>query len=207
MISKNVSSLALVLVTSISALFFQTNAKASTLTFTEEFETFNKGDLLSGSGIFKDFILSAGNDPIKVSDKNLGLDWIGNMIQTYPFSSFSPFRADFNILKVKEVSVLLGDFRADSDNIFLRAFNSYGNFIDESLLTIDSSVLGGEQLTVTSANDNINYVEFGSIGSYQNSVYADRFSYKVVTTVPEKSPIFGLLSLGIFVSSTLLKRK
>ncbi|NER31923.1 MAG: hypothetical protein F6J89_31040 [Symploca sp. SIO1C4] len=210
MISKNLSSLALVLVASISGFFFQINAKASTLTVTEEFDFFAKGDLVSGAGIFKDFILSAGNDPIKVSDKTLEPDWMGNILQTYPFSSVYPFRADFSILNVKEVSVLLGDFRADSDNLFLRAFDDFGNVLDESLLTIDDSVLGGGQLTVTTTNDNIAYVEFGSTGSYQNSVYADRLSYKVVATVPETNSVFGLLVLvvlGTIVSSRSLKRK
>lgn len=179
---------------------------ASAMTFTETFESFTPGTVVSGPGVFANFQLSAGSDPIIVTPFAPGPNFSGNSIQSGPFVSASPFRADFSILGVRGVSVTLGDYNGDPDNLFVRAFNSLGTLLDEVAFALPSTTFGGPTLSVSSASEDIAYVLFGSTGTFSNSVFADNFSYTVAdsTSIPTPALLPGLIGMGV---AALRKRK
>jgi hypothetical protein len=77
---------------------------------------------------------------------------------------------------VSYVSVTMGDWGADSDNLYLRAYNSSNNLIDSDAATIPSSLYGGVDLEVSAAG--IAYVEFYGVGLNNNSVYFDNLCFE-----------------------------
>jgi hypothetical protein len=162
------------------------------------FEEFANGTIVSGPGVFSDLVLSAGNDSIKAVAQNPGPDFTGRMsAQASVFTHPSPFRADFLISGVGSVSVVMGDYNADVDNIFLRAFDINNVLLDEATGIVTAATYGGPTLAVNGAN--IAYVLFGSTGTYLNSVYFDNLTYDVATSVPEPASLllFGLGLLGL----------
>jgi hypothetical protein len=179
---------------------------ASAITFTETFDSFNSGTTVSGPGVFADFELSAGSDSIIVTPFAPGPNFSGNSIQSDPFISASPFRADFSIFGVRGVSVTLGDYNQDPDNLFVRAFNSLGTLLDEGTFALPGTTYGGPTLSVSSASEDIAYVLFGSTGTFSNSVFADNFSYTVAdsTSIPTPAILPGLIGMGV---AALRKRK
>ena len=179
---------------------------ASAMTFTEDFDSFTPVTVVSGSGVFDDFELSAGSDLIRVTPFAPGPNFSGNSIAKDNFSSANPFRADFSILGVRGVSVTLGDYNQDPDNLFVRAFNSLGTLLDEVTFALPDTTYGGPTLSVSSASEDIAYVLFGSTGTFSNSVFADNFSYTVAdsTSIPTPALLPGLIGMGV---AALRKRK
>ncbi len=97
------------------------------------------------------------------------------------------------------VSVDLGDFNADSDDIFLRAYDAANVFLGEDTLTLAAAFSGMETLSVSFAN--ISRVEFGGVGVDGSSVFADNFTfYELAAAVPEPTTwafmIFGFGAIG-----------
>jgi len=163
------------------------------------FEEFTNGTIVSGPGVFADLNLSAGNDSIIVSSSVPGPELSGlKTASANPFTHSSPFRADFLISGVNSVSVAMGDYNADVDNLFVQAFNSSNVLLSSVGYVLSGGTYGGPTLTVTGTD--IAYVLFGSTGIYANSVYFDNFTYDVATSVPEPATLlllgFGLLGLA-----------
>lgn len=98
------------------------------------------------------------------------------------------------------VSVDLGDFNADSDDIFLRAYDAANVFLGEDTLTLAAAFSGMETLSVSFAN--ISRVEFGGVGiNGHSSVFADNFTFnEMAAAVPEPATwafmIFGFGAIG-----------
>jgi hypothetical protein len=91
-------------------------------------------------------------------------------------NAFVPFRADI-AGGTSFVSIDLGDYNSDADNLYLRAYDASNNLIASATDFIDASFVGMKTLSVSAAN--IAYVRFGGTGFLeQSNVYADNFTYE-----------------------------
>lgn len=104
------------------------------------------------------------------------------------------YRADFTV-PVSMVKVTIGDFDADPDNIFLRAFDALNNQIAEALGFLPDTLFGGIDLMVSVSG--IAYVEWGSqlTDTAPNSVFTDNFEFNAEVVAEPSSLV--LLSLGL----------
>ncbi|MDT7044024.1 PEP-CTERM sorting domain-containing protein [Candidatus Nitronereus thalassa] len=86
---------------------------------------------------------------------------------------------------VNFVSIALGDFGADSDNLYLRAYNSANGLIGTDFDFLPSGENGGRILSLSVAG--IDRIEFGSTGAFENSVLADNLTFEW-GTLPNTNP-------------------
>ncbi len=115
--------------------------------------------------------------------------------RTDPFFGAGSFRADFDS-SVDMVSVVLGDFNADYEDLFLSAYDAGDTFLNGYTDQLQANVFGGYTLTV--ASPGIKYVLFGSTGDYNNSVYFDVFTFDAGSTVPAPAAlVLGSLGAGL----------
>ncbi len=167
---------------------------------TIDFEGIPSDTIVSAPGYFPDvqFSITDGTNVV-VSMYVPGPDLSGSKTADGDPFTHSPFRADFST-SVFFVSVALGDFDADDDNLFLTAYDSGNNVLSTTGAFLDRSVSGGPTLSVGSLTP-IAYVEFGSTGIYPNSVFFDNFTFNGTPGTPDVlSP--GLILpflLGAFV--------
>jgi hypothetical protein len=98
---------------------------------------------------------------------------------------------------VNQVSVDLGDWDADADNLLLQAFNSSNVLIASASAINPADVNGGLTLSVSAPG--IAYVLFNETSNpgFQGSIFFDNFTYNAV---PEPATLLlfgaGLLGLG-----------
>ena len=159
-----------------------------------DFDSNSPGDIVSGPGVYSDLIFSNEGRDITVHSVYPGAEFSSPncALGTYVNNYFAPYRADFRIREVNYVSVVLGDFDADDDKLYLRAYNRDGFLLDMTTYFLDSTVYGGPTLSVSASN--IAYVIFGGVGGNVNSVFFDDFTYEVV---PEPGSLFALAG-GLF---------
>lgn len=113
------------------------------------------------------------------------------------FSGPDPFRAVVGG-GTNFVSIDLGDFGSDRDNIFLSVFDAADNLLGT---TSQWCCEISEMVTLSLAFEGISYALFGSIGEFNNSVYADNFIYNAsVSEVPLPAAVWLFVSglMGFF---------
>ncbi len=103
------------------------------------------------------------------------------------------------------VSVELGDFGADTDDLFLAAYDSFNNLLGADIFpgsTSDTLV----NLSVSFAN--ISYVLFGSTNpQFLNSVFADNLTFTADSTPAIPLPAGGLLLLSGMAGLAFVRRR
>lgn len=176
---------------------------------------------------FENLSLSSMNDSLTVSEGGLvveitresGTPFDMDDTGTVAFGSrsLSPFNGQngaaaddwfvFNLSQpVTAISLALGDFGGDGDNLFLQAFterNLQGQVrYDEGALIFGGDQFGYQTLEVqadTVATSFQSFRTIGGEGSWPNSVYYDNFAFQT-TAVPEPSACHliaaGLVSVG-----------
>ena len=105
------------------------------------------------------------------------------------------------------VSVDLGDYDQDADTIFLQVFDSANNSLGFSSQLLDASFTGMVTLNWSAAN--IAYAVFGSTAPSTggSSVYADNFTTRGASTVPDASSTLGLLAAGLSTLGLAARRR
>ena len=101
------------------------------------------------------------------------------------------------------VSVDLGDFNADADAIFLRAYDAGNNLLGSDTFNIAAAFTGLVTLSVSVAG--IDHVEFGGVGVAGSTVYADNFTY-TSGGVPEPGA-WALMLLGFGGLGAMLRSR
>ena len=115
----------------------------------------------------------------------------GQSISTDPFTTTTPIIGTFNVAGVNSVSIDIGDFNGDPDNIFLNGYDS-----DNNLIAMDSAFNPGSLVGLTTLSimaSNIAWIEFGGGSqSFPFSVFADNLTFDVA-----EIPLPGALILLI----------
>ncbi len=172
---------------------------------TLDFEEFFSGTNLSGVDLGGVSFDVDGAIVQTLPDDPSGLSVI--TISALPFSQPNPFVATFSLIDVTEVSVDIGDFGADADDLFLRAFDASDTLLDSAFDSLAENEQGMKTLSV-SALSAIAYVEFGSIGiDNNNNVYADNFTFNRTTAVIPEPATWIMMILGFGLVGVRLQRK
>jgi hypothetical protein len=182
------------------------------LAVTIDFESFTPGAVVSGPGVFADLVFSYdGTGYLGVRGENPGPLFGGSKcVIGEPYMDSTRYRADFLIGGVEAVSVVMGDYGMDQDNLFLSAYNSSNALVDADAFVLPAGVGGGATLSVVGSN--IAYVLYGSTNTsgYENamSVYFDNFSYRSCDpNIPEPmSVMLGIMGLGSIVGFRRLRK-
>jgi len=103
------------------------------------------------------------------------------------------------------VSVDLGDFNADQDDLFLRVYDAADVLLGEALLTIPADFTGMKTLSV-SANG-IAYAVMGGVGVNGSSVFIDNFTWRAGGGVPEPAAWAMMLAGFGLVGSAMRRRE
>jgi hypothetical protein len=107
-------------------------------------------------------------------------------------------------LSTDYVSVTLGDLGEDQDDLFLKAYDSSNLLIGSAYFDNPLGSFAGTTLSVSSPIANIAWVEFYGVGSRNNSIYWDNFTFNM-TPVPVPATLI-LLGTGLIGLAGIRKK-
>lgn len=140
---------------------------------------------------------NSGGDSFVLHSASLYPDFSGNAVINSPYSTIGNSTIAIFDTATDYVSVTMGDYNADADDLYLKAYSSNNSLVDSDFYQNPSTSYAGYTLIVSSAMVNIAYVEFYGIGVSNNSVYWDNFSFNETgAPVPEPTTIL-LLGIGL----------
>jgi len=113
------------------------------------------------------------------------------------WEDFSVLRADLGCT-TNSVSIDLGDFNGDDDNMYVEAYTSGNVLVDSDTSFIPFTFTGMNTLTVTGSN--IAYILTGSSGSFPtpNTVFVDNIAFTCDATVAGE--LLPLNTTALFIS-------
>lgn len=177
---------------------------ASAAVVTIDFESFSYDTVIGGVDL-GGVVLTRGPSTLFIS----GVPGAGiRGFRADPFSG-GEYRADFSE-DTTLVSVDLGDFGADAETLFLRAFDFMGNLIDSASAELARNEEAMKTLEVTGGA--IAYVLFGATGEFESSVYGDNLTFNRRDGVPPDPsavplPAGGALLLAGVAGLAALRRR
>lgn len=184
------------ILTAFALMAFTMAANAATINF----DSTATGDYTSL--VFADLTITytGGSGGFSVVSASPGAPISGNALNNSMRFGYdaSPFRVTFNDnTNVTAFSIGVGDYNADVDNDFLRAYDAFGNLLASDDYQNPAAKYGGDFMSVASSTA-IKYVEFWDAEPFPGAVYWDELSYTTSDTqpVPEPSTI-ALLGLGL----------
>ena len=140
---------------------------------------------------------NSGGAGFNIQAVTLDPDFSGNAVYNSPFNTTGNNTCATLLNATDFVSVTMGDYNADSDELYLFAYNTSDILLDSDHFSNPASSYAGTTLMVSSLFDDIAYVKFYGVGVDNNSVYWDNFSFNIpAEPVPEPATIF-LLSTGL----------
>ena len=206
---RSVSRMKLALAAGSLVALFGMASTASALTI--DFEGFGVGVDIDGINLGGVEISIPGSAIVVTASAVPGGPLTGNRdIIGDPSSQPNPYVGQFlgaMAGNVNFVSIALGDFGADVDNIFLRAYNSLNVLIGTATDSLPSSLIGGKTLSLNVAG--IDHIEFGSTGDFPNSVYADNLTFEW-EALPNANPVpepTSMLLLGSGLAGIIVWRR
>ena len=183
---RSISRIKLAIAAGSLVAMFGMASTASALTI--DFETFGTGVNIEGVNLGGVALSIAGPASIRTSGTPGGPLTGSRAIVGNPGTHANPFVGQFlGALagNVNFVSIALGDYGADADNLFLRAYNSVNALIGTDTAFLPGGVPGGRILSLSISG--IDHIEFGSTGTFANSVLADNLTFEW-GTLPNASP-------------------
>ena len=140
---------------------------------------------------------NSGGDSFDVNPQSLQPDFSGNAVLNNPYSSEGNRTIATFVTLTNFVSVTMGDYDADEDNLYLNAYDTLNNLITSDFFLNPFESSAGKTLSVSSLSWNIARVEFYGVGTNNNSVYWDNFTFNEGSVqVPEPASIL-LMVLGL----------
>ncbi|MEZ5501841.1 MAG: PEP-CTERM sorting domain-containing protein [Halioglobus sp.] len=138
---------------------------------------------------------NTGGDVFNVVECTLSADFsCGKALLNGPsFSEFGRSTVVAFTSVASFVSVVMGDYGADADNLFLYAYDVFNTVIGADFFASADAI--GHTLSV--AAPGIAFVEFYSTGQYDNSVFWDNFTYDLAPPQIPAPATLALLGLGL----------
>ena len=140
---------------------------------------------------------NSGGDSFNVSTVTLQPDFSGNAVLNSPYTDAGNRTIATFVTLTNFVSVTMGDYDSDVDNLYLNAYDNLNNLITSDFFLNPAASYAGKTLSVLSPSWNIARVEFYGVGVNNNSVYWDNFTFNEESAqVPEPASIL-LIILGL----------
>ncbi|MBI4949963.1 MAG: PEP-CTERM sorting domain-containing protein [Deltaproteobacteria bacterium] len=197
---------ALMILLSIGVVSFAAQAEATLITY--DFNSLASGTYTEAAfntnflGVAFD---NTGGSNFEIQTVSLDPDFSGQAVLNAPYSTSGNSTIATLSSLTDYVSVTIGDYDADADNLYLYAYDSANALLDSAFFYNPASSYAGNTLIVSTGSASIAWVEFYGVGVNNNSVYWDNFTFNDTSSVPEPSTML-LLGSGL-VGFGLVRRK